>query len=111
MVSFTLSTVLTAISFLAAGITAIPLESRQSGSVTVTFIGAADAQYSLQIPVNSQFTPTNNPLSISHISTSGGPGACFGVDGAIYVAEGAGYGDVGPPQTIVGCVFGPFPGH
>ncbi|KAK6383806.1 hypothetical protein LTS17_003098 [Exophiala oligosperma] len=91
---------------------ASPIDTRQSG-VSVTFIGAADAQYTLEIPANSVFTPTNNALSVSHIQTSaGGPCVFFGVDGAVFVAPAAGgYGDVGPPQTIAGGICGPFPGH
>ncbi|KAL6244587.1 hypothetical protein RBB50_008829 [Rhinocladiella similis] len=91
---------------------ASPIDTRQSG-VSVTFIGAADAQYTLDIPANSVFTPTNNALSISHIQTSaGGPCVFFGVDGAVFVAPASGgYGDVGPPQTIAGGICGPFPGH
>lgn len=81
----------------------------RDNTITVTLIGAAGAQYSIGIPFDSTFTPTNNALSISHIATSSGPVACFGVDGSINKFPGAGYADVGPPQTIVGCVAGPIP--
>lgn len=112
MISFT-STLFALVPLIATLVSATPISSRQAPTVSVTFIGAADAQYTLDIPVNSVFTPTNNLLSISHISTSaGGPCAFFGVDGAIFVAPPAGgYGDVGPPQTIAGGICGPFPGH
>ena len=81
----------------------------RDNSITVTFIGAAGAQFSQAIPFDSTFTHVDNDLSISHIATSGGPVACFGVDGSINKFPAAGYADVGPPQTIVGCVAGPIP--
>jgi hypothetical protein len=81
----------------------------RDNSIMVTFIGAAGAQFSQPIPYTSTFTHLTNDLSISHIATAGGPVACFGVDGSINKFPGAGYADVGPPQTIVGCVAGPIP--
>lgn len=109
----TLLTALTVLGALTQASSANPIAARQASTVSVTFIGAANAQYTLEIPANSVFTPTNNALSISHISTSaGGPCAFFGVDGAVFVAPAdGGYGDVGPPQTIAGGICGPFPGH
>ncbi|KIW91828.1 uncharacterized protein Z519_07798 [Cladophialophora bantiana CBS 173.52] len=113
MVSFT--TALLSLLPLAASLAgATPIEKRQtSTTVSATFIGAADAQYTLQIPANSEWFPTDNPLSISHIQTSAGAScAFFGVDGAVVVLPAAGgYVDVGPPQTIAGGVCGPFPGQ
>jgi hypothetical protein len=86
-----------------------PLAARDN-SITVTFIGAAGAQFTQPIPFTSTFTPiTNGDLSVSHIATSGGPVACFGIDGSINKFPAAGYADVGPPQVIVGCVAGPIP--
>jgi len=81
----------------------------RDNTITVTFIGAAGAQFSQPIAFDSTFTPVTNDLSISHIATSGGPVACFGIDGSINTFPGAGYADVGPPQSIVGCVAGPIP--
>jgi hypothetical protein len=106
---FTILPILGSLTLTSAG----PIISSRQSSVSVTFIGAADAQYTLDMPANSVFTPTNNALSISHIQTSvGGPCVFFGVDGAVFVAPAAGgYGDVGPPQTIAGGICGAFPGH
>ncbi|KAK4938008.1 hypothetical protein LTR10_021497 [Elasticomyces elasticus] len=111
MVSST-STLLAILPVLSTLVSAGPIAARTS-NVSVTFIGAADAQYTLDIPVSSTWTPTNNVLSISHIHTSaGGPCVFFGIDGAVFVAPAeGGYGDVGPPQTIVGGICGPFPGQ
>ena len=81
----------------------------RDNSITVTFIGAAGAQFSQAITFDSTFTAVDNDLSISHIATSGGPVACFGIDGSVNKFPAAGYADVGPPQTIVGCVAGPIP--
>jgi hypothetical protein len=86
---------------------------RQSG-ISATFIGAANAQFTVPIPQLSTWTPTNNVLSISHIQTSAGSDSCtfFGIDGAVVVLpQGGGFVDVGPPQTIVGGICGPFPGQ
>lgn len=80
-----------------------------TNSITLTFIGAAGAQFTQPIPFDNTFTPVINDLSISHIATSGGPVACFGVDGSVNKFPAAGYQDVGPPQTIVGCVAGGIP--
>ncbi|EXJ80989.1 hypothetical protein A1O3_07277 [Capronia epimyces CBS 606.96] len=121
MVSFSLTTVASVLPLLLSSLSlslglvgATPISARQSSaSVSVTFIGAADGQYTLDVPLDSVFTPTNNALSVSHISTVGaGPCVFFGVDGAVYVSPPAGgEGDVGPPQTIAGGICGPFPGH
>lgn len=81
----------------------------RDNSIIVTFIGAAGAQFTQPIPFDSTFTPVLNDLSISHIATAGGPVACFGINGSINKFPSAGYADVGPPQTIVGCVAGPIP--
>lgn len=120
----TLISLLPVIATLTTGITATPMANnantaRQASGpdyVTATFIGAADAQYTLQIPVSSTWTPTNNPLSISHISTTangeGQPCVFFGTEGAVFVSgPGGGFGDVGPPQPIAGGICGPFPGE
>ncbi|KIX02356.1 uncharacterized protein Z518_08297 [Rhinocladiella mackenziei CBS 650.93] len=112
MVTF-ISTIFSLLPLISTLVSATPINARQTPAVSVTLIGAANAQYTMEIPVNSAFTHTNNDLSISHISTSGGgPCVFFGVDGAIYVSPPqGGYGDVGPPQTIAGGICGPFPGH
>lgn len=88
---------------------AAPLESRDA-TVTATMIGAAGAQYTFEIPINSKFTPSGNELSISHIKTDAGPCAFIGIDdGVVFKAPGATSGDVGPPQTIVGAFCGERP--
>ncbi|KAJ9606980.1 hypothetical protein H2200_008991 [Cladophialophora chaetospira] len=99
---------------LASLASASPLATRQTPSVSATFIGAANAQYNVQIPELSSWVSTANPLSVSHIQTTPGSGPCtfFGVDGAVIVLPASGGSvDVGPPQTIAGGVCGPFPGH
>lgn len=77
-------------------------------SVEITLIGAADAQYSISVPCNNMFTPTNNVLSISHVQSNSGPCAFIGVDGGFLVVD-SGYADYGPPQTVVGVICGPPP--
>jgi len=109
MLSFT-STLLAVLPLIAA-ISATPIEARQAGTVSATFFGAAGAQYTVDMPLNSAFSPTHNALSISQITTDGGPCAFFGIDGGVFVVPGAGQITAGPPQTIVGGVCGQMPGQ
>ncbi|OAP59972.1 hypothetical protein AYL99_04974 [Fonsecaea erecta] len=121
MVSFSTSTAAAFLSLMtllagsASAKRATPMERRQTYATTVsaTFIGAADAQYTLAIPANSEWFPTDNPLSVSHIQTApGAECAFFGIDGAVITLPAyGGEVDVGPPQTIAGGVCGPFPGQ
>ena len=85
------------------------LAERQVGTVTATMIGAAGAQYTMELPLDSSWHWASNPLSISHITTTGGPCAFFGVDGTEVDFDGAATQAVGPPQTITGGACGPKP--
>ncbi|KAJ2897037.1 hypothetical protein MKZ38_005026 [Zalerion maritima] len=68
----------------------------------VTFLGAADAKFELQVPVSGEWTTIDNPLSITYIQVANEPKAhctAFGVDGSrTYVGSGHTI-PVGPPQT------------
>ncbi|KAL2864301.1 uncharacterized protein BJX67DRAFT_361722 [Aspergillus lucknowensis] len=71
--------------------------------VLITFIGAANAQFTQSFPLNGATTSIGNPLSISHIASSTDGAACTfnGIDGSNTVVSGAQTIDVGPPQTQV----------
>ncbi len=96
------------IPLLASLVGALPLSTRQSSfdwPISATFIGAADAQYDLDMAASSSYVPMSNPLSVSQIRTSSDTDPCvfFGIDGAIIFVPGSGgLVDVGPPQGIVG---------
>ncbi|KIY00589.1 uncharacterized protein Z520_03252 [Fonsecaea multimorphosa CBS 102226] len=119
MVSFT-TTLLSLLPLLITSALAIPtpVDKRQasttswSSSVSATLIGAAGAEYTLDIPVNSEWFPTDSGLSVSHIeSAPGGAADCafFGYDGAVVVLPAAGGTvDVGTPQGIAGGVCGSY---
>ncbi|KAJ5915207.1 hypothetical protein N7454_011102 [Penicillium verhagenii] len=93
----------------------VSLATRRSNDVLITFIGAADAQFTQSFPVDDmsciqQFPGValadlclGNPLSISHISNSDSGVECtfIGVDNSNTVVDGARQVDVGPPQTQV----------
>ncbi|KAJ5765058.1 hypothetical protein N7520_004617 [Penicillium odoratum] len=76
---------------------------RRSDEVMITFIGAADAQFTQSFPTDSTVTDISNTLSISHISNSDASVECFftGTDNSYTVVNGAVEVDVGPPQTQV----------
>ena len=76
-----------------------------SSLVEVTLYGAADAEYYANVPCNGEYTPTNNPLSISHVSVSYGACLFVGIDGTNLCQE-QGFADFGPPQTIVSIACG-----
>ena len=76
--------------------------------VSITLIGAADAEYTISAPCDGSLTPTNNVLSISHVDLSAGPCLIIGIDGTSQW-QGAGYADFGPPQTITGVICGEAP--
>ncbi|MCJ1407881.1 hypothetical protein MMC19_001952 [Ptychographa xylographoides] len=68
--------------------------------VQVTFIGAADAEYTLSIPADGSLVTIDNHLSVSKISSAGGASCSFrGIDGSDTTVVGAQTVDVGPPQT------------
>ncbi|KAJ5497692.1 hypothetical protein N7453_006743 [Penicillium expansum] len=71
--------------------------------VHVTFIGAADAQFTQSFPSNGEWVQIVNPLSISHIQTSTEGITCIfnGIDHSVTTVTGTQLVDVGPPQTQV----------
>ncbi|KAE8150471.1 hypothetical protein BDV25DRAFT_154289 [Aspergillus avenaceus] len=74
---------------------------RAQGPVSITFEGAAGAQFSQSFPTDGSRTNINNPLSISHITSGNAGVSCsfHGVDNGVTVTRGAQTVDVGPPQT------------
>ncbi|KAH7372123.1 hypothetical protein BKA64DRAFT_610245 [Cadophora sp. MPI-SDFR-AT-0126] len=93
----------TAIFALAAGLVqaAPTLENRQF-EAQITFIGAADASFSLSVPTDGTVFPITNDLSVSKIASLGGATCAFdGVDGSHTIIVGAQTVDVGPPQVLV----------
>ncbi|PWY66027.1 hypothetical protein BO70DRAFT_301870 [Aspergillus heteromorphus CBS 117.55] len=81
-----------------------PVQPKPSGGqVLITFVGAANAQFSQEFPTNGAETTITNPLSISHImSNTGGVQCTFnGIDHSVTNVNGAETVDVGPPQTQV----------
>jgi len=91
-----------------------PIEARQTGGdVTITLIDATQHQWPITIPSTQTWTPTNVKESISHVhisNTGNVPCAFFGVDGAVIVSLPGQVKDmdVGPPQTLVGGICGPW---
>ncbi|KAJ5938637.1 hypothetical protein N7466_001771 [Penicillium verhagenii] len=81
----------------------VSLVTRRSNDVLITFIGAADAQFTQSFPVDDSVQTISNPLSISHISNSDSGVECIfiGVNNSNTVVDGASQVDVGPPQTQV----------
>ncbi|KAJ5861273.1 uncharacterized protein N7529_008583 [Penicillium soppii] len=79
---------------------AIPVQPRHD-NVEIVFIGAADAQFTQSFPSDGSVVSINNPLSISHISSSTGGIQCTfnGIDHSVTTVSGAETVDVGPPQT------------
>lgn len=89
--------------------------------VHVTFIGAADAQFTQSFPSNGEWIQIGtsiyifrykqpktlitvvNPLSISHIQTTTEGATCVfnGIDHSVTTVAGTQLVDVGPPQTQV----------
>ncbi|CAG8893415.1 unnamed protein product [Penicillium egyptiacum] len=86
----------------AASASAIPVQQRNN-QVDITFIGAADAQFTQSIPTDGSVVSIENPLSISHISSNTAGVQCTfnGIDHSVTVVNGVQWVDVGPPQTQV----------
>ncbi|KAB8072360.1 hypothetical protein BDV29DRAFT_158630 [Aspergillus leporis] len=86
---------------------------RTQGSVPITFIGAADAQFTQDFPTDGSKTTISNPLSISHIASGTDGVSCVfnGIDHSVAAVSGAQTVDVGPPQTQVwgACSVGSAP--
>ncbi|KAJ5738907.1 hypothetical protein N7493_002062 [Penicillium malachiteum] len=78
-------------------------KTRRSADAWITFIGAADAEFSQSFPTDGTPTSISNVLSISHISSSSSGVECTftGVDGSSTTVDGVEEVDVGPPQTQV----------
>ncbi|KAJ5473155.1 hypothetical protein N7475_002721 [Penicillium sp. IBT 31633x] len=81
---------------------AIPVKPRH-GQVEITFVGAANAQFTQSFPSDGSTVSIGNPLSISHISSSTAGIQCTfnGIDHSVTMVHGAQWVDVGPPQTQV----------
>ncbi|KAJ5788749.1 hypothetical protein N7457_003739 [Penicillium paradoxum] len=86
----------------AATASAVPLKPRND-QVEITFIGAADAQFTQSFPTDGSAVSIDNLLSISHISSNTAEVQCTfnGIDHSVTVINGAEWVDVGPPQTQV----------
>ncbi|KAG9241781.1 hypothetical protein BJ878DRAFT_210935 [Calycina marina] len=82
-----------------------PVEPPSPVTVDIEFNGAADAKYSLNVPLDGTVVPTNNELSISTIFTTfaGLPNCNIKyVDfPAALVLISANIWAVGPPQTVL----------
>ncbi|OOF95033.1 hypothetical protein ASPCADRAFT_208646 [Aspergillus carbonarius ITEM 5010] len=76
---------------------------RGQNTAQVTFIGAADAQFTQDFPIDGSVVKITNPLSISHIydATKGTVCTFDGIDHSVTTVTGVGQVDVGPPQTQV----------
>ncbi|OGE52860.1 hypothetical protein PENARI_c009G11921 [Penicillium arizonense] len=79
-----------------------PLKTRNN-QVEITFIGAANAQFTQSFPSDGTVASIGNPLSISHISSNTAGIQCTfnGIDHSVTTVTGAELVDVGPPQTQV----------
>ncbi|KGO66604.1 hypothetical protein PITC_079760 [Penicillium italicum] len=86
----------------AATASAVPMKKR-SHEVEITFVGAADAQFTQSIPTDGSVVSIENPLSISHISSNTAGVQCTfdGIDHSVTIVNGVQWVDVGPPQTQV----------
>ncbi|KAE8377144.1 hypothetical protein BDV26DRAFT_219770 [Aspergillus bertholletiae] len=76
-------------------------ERRNRHEVLITFVGAANAQFSQSFPLDGAETRITNPLSISHIESSTPGVSCTfnGIDHSVTTVSGVQTVDVGPPQT------------
>lgn len=96
MKAFTIST---AVALLASLASAAPASS-SSYQVPITFIGAADGQFTQYFFTNGVGSGIYNNLSISKITNPGSVNCYFyGVDGSYTVVAPGATVDVGPPQT------------
>ncbi|OJJ04875.1 hypothetical protein ASPVEDRAFT_153196 [Aspergillus versicolor CBS 583.65] len=82
---------------------ALPLATRGQDAAQITFIGAADAQFTQDFPKDGSAVTITNPLSISHISSNNPDVTCTftGIDDSSTTTNGVAFVDVGPPQTQV----------
>lgn len=112
----TLSLFALAGSSLAAPTPAPEPQSSAGGDVTITLIDATNHHWPVTVPSTQTWTTTNVRESISHVhieNTGYVPCAFFGVDGTVILSFPGDVKDldVGPPQTIVGGICGPWGAH
>ncbi|KAJ5540943.1 hypothetical protein N7494_006019 [Penicillium frequentans] len=76
---------------------------KRTNDVEITFIGAANAQFTQNFPVDGSTVSVSDVLSISHISSSDAAVQCtfHGIDNSVTTVSGAELVDVGPPQTQI----------
>ncbi|KAJ5916897.1 hypothetical protein N7504_000912 [Penicillium tannophilum] len=76
---------------------------KRTNEVEITFIGAADAQFTQSFPVDGSTVSISDVLSISHISSADSSVQCtfHGIDNSVTTVSGAELVDVGPPQTQI----------
>ncbi|PYH44311.1 uncharacterized protein BP01DRAFT_86823 [Aspergillus saccharolyticus JOP 1030-1] len=88
---------------LASAVSGAPLAVRTDNEVSITFIGAANAQFTQSFPTDGSTVAITNPLSISHIASSTAGVTCTfaGIDHSTTTVSGAVTVDVGPPQTQI----------
>ncbi|KAJ5157152.1 uncharacterized protein N7482_008252 [Penicillium canariense] len=75
----------------------------RGNTVSVTFIGAADAKFEQVLPTDGSAVQITNPLSISHIEIDAAGVSCTfrGIDHSVTSVTGPATVDVGPPQTQI----------
>ncbi|KAJ5928451.1 hypothetical protein N7466_007407 [Penicillium verhagenii] len=76
---------------------------KRTNEVEITFIGAANAQFTENFPIDGSTVSISNVLSISHISSPDANVQCTfnGIDHSVTNVDGAELVDVGPPQTQI----------
>ncbi|KAJ5792489.1 uncharacterized protein N7503_008467 [Penicillium pulvis] len=76
---------------------------KRTNDVEITFIGAANAQFTQAFPVDGSTVSISDVLSISHISSADASVQCtfHGIDNGVTTVSGAELVDVGPPQTQI----------
>ncbi|CAL8583672.1 hypothetical protein XPA_009293 [Xanthoria parietina] len=92
-----------AVALLASVVSAAPAEPAASytpNAIPITFIGAAEGQFTQYINTNYYGNSIYNPLSVSKISNPGSV-TCFfyGTQGSFTTVPAGATVDVGPPQT------------
>ncbi|KAJ5645266.1 hypothetical protein N7507_011277 [Penicillium longicatenatum] len=76
---------------------------KRTNEVEITFLGAANAQFTQNFPVDGSIVSISNVLSISHVSSADANIQCtfHGIDNSVTTVSGAQLVDVGPPQTQI----------
>ncbi|KAL8705335.1 MAG: hypothetical protein Q9201_001534 [Fulgogasparrea decipioides] len=92
-----------ALALLTSVVSAAPAVEARSPLAHVTFIGAADAADSQDVPTDGSFFYVYSSLSASKIRGDAGATCYFyGIDGSFTVTYGGETKDVGPPQRQYG---------